>query len=83
MLERTKKEDGMFKRVMIGLFIMSVVAIWWTEAMAACPPGTFRRIPQPNGTKICVSYSPGSIQLIFETEVIEPPDASRPIITDG
>jgi hypothetical protein len=64
----------MFKRVMIGLFAMSVVAMWWTEATAGC------RII--GGTRVCASYIPGSIALIFETEVISPPNPNRPIITE-
>jgi hypothetical protein len=58
----------MVKFTMIGLFTVSVVSLLWTEATAGC-----RRIPQPNGTVICASYTRGSIKAIVLTNVPKKP----------
>ena len=51
----------MFKRVMIGLFAISVVAMLWTEAKAQCP-FDFTYCFDVGGSTICGCYNEGSIK---------------------
>lgn len=53
-----KKEDVMFKRAMIGLSAISVVAMLWTEANAACP-FDFPSCGGVGGSEICECYNEG------------------------
>ena len=62
-----KKEDVMFKRVMIGLFAISVVAMLWTEANAQteaiaidCPFG-WAYCFDLGGSSLCGCFNEGSI----------------------
>jgi hypothetical protein len=66
----------MFKRVIVGLCAISVIAMWWTEVSAGC-----RRIPQPNGTVLCSTKFPGSVTDILGTVATHNPD--RPFIDDN
>ena len=56
-----KKEDIMFKRVMIALFAISVVAMLWTEANADCPL-EFTYCVDVGGSQFCGCLNEGSIK---------------------
>jgi len=51
----------MFKRAMIGLFAISVVAMLWTEANADCPL-EFTYCVDVGGSSFCACYNEGSIE---------------------
>jgi hypothetical protein len=53
----------MFKRVTIGLFAISVVAMLWTEANADCP-FDFTYCYNAGGSEVCGCYNAGSINAI-------------------
>lgn len=54
-----KGADIMCKRVMIGLFAMSVVAMWWTEADAK----TCQQWRYSGGSKVCTKWSTKGVML--------------------